>query len=42
MTLANWLLGLLALCLWGGVFGWYFWRDVQRMWRGRYDKWFRD
>ncbi len=40
MTLANWLLGLAAVVLWGGVGCWYFWGDFQRMWRTRNDKWF--
>ncbi len=41
MTLLNWLLGIAAALMWGGVFIYYFRDMIYQAWVARNDKWFR-
>ena len=36
---ANWILGILAVAIWGGSFGWYFYPQIRDLWRERLDHW---
>ncbi len=38
-TYINWILGILAVVIWAGSFGWYFYPEVRNKWQERLDHW---